>query len=123
MAPYGSGSSDAVRIEGDPVKFGRRAATPLALVFHELATNSAKYGALSVAEGRVAISVEAKQGTAVVTWRESQGPATQQPTGSGFGSRLIAMSIEHQLGGSMTHDWAETGLVATIELPLDKLSD
>lgn len=123
MAPYGTGSSESVRISGDAVCFGRRAATPLALVFHELATNSAKYGALSIADGVVDIGVTKTDEDVIVTWDERDGPATKAPTGKGFGSRLIAMSIEHQLGGSMTQDWQADGLSVTISLPLGRLSE
>ncbi len=123
MAPYGSGEGDAVQISGHAIKFGRRAATPLALVFHELATNSAKYGALSTAEGRIDIMVEGSNHHVTVTWQESNGPAAVKPTDKGFGSRLIAMSIEHQLGGSMVQDWQAEGLKVTIVLPLNKLSE
>ncbi len=123
MTPYGSGDGLAVTISGDAIRFGRRAATPLALVFHELATNSAKYGALSVAEGHIDIAVVKQGDNAVIRWRESNGPQAVAPTGSGFGSRLMAMSIEYQLAGSMDHDWRETGLEVTVSLPLEKLAE
>lgn len=123
MAPYGSGEGEAVQISGHGIKFGRRAATPLALIFHELATNSAKYGALSTAEGRINITVEGSNHHVTVTWQERDGPAAAKPTDKGFGSRLIAMSIEHQLGGSMVQDWQAEGLKVSIVLPLNKLSE
>jgi len=123
MTPYGTGDGLAVTISGDAVRFGRRAATPLALVFHELATNSAKYGALSVAEGHIDIAVVKEGDNAIIRWRESNGPQAVAPTGSGFGSRLMAMSIEYQLAGSMDHDWRETGLEVTVSLPLEKLAE
>lgn len=123
MAPYGAGANGAVSISGDVVKFGRRASTPLALVFHELATNSAKYGALSVAEGKLAIMVQRDGETARIEWSESNGPTIEQPQDEGFGSRLIHMAIEHQLGGSMVRNWQPGGLRVTIELPVERLSE
>ncbi|MEO0588922.1 MAG: HWE histidine kinase domain-containing protein [Pseudomonadota bacterium] len=121
MAPYGAPGSDAVRIEGESVQFGPRAATPLALVFHEMATNCAKYGALSVAGGAVSITLERGETDAVIAWHETGGPQTQPPRSEGFGSRLMTMAITHQLGGTMEQEWRADGLSAVITLPLKRL--
>lgn len=122
MAPYGMPDSDAVSISGDDVLFGPRAATPLALVFHELATNSAKYGALSVAEGRITITIRRDDENAIIGWEESGGPPALPPDGAGFGSRLMEMSIRNQLGGRLTQDWRTEGLRAEIAIPLERLA-
>jgi len=122
MAPYGAPGASAVRLAGEQVKFGRRAATPLALVFHEMATNSAKYGALSSPDGTVAIIIESGATDAIVTWQETGGPAIQAPADTGFGSRLMTMAINHQLGGKMEQVWEPSGLKATFSLPLDRLA-
>jgi len=121
MAPYGAPGASAVRLSGEAVKFGARAATPLALVFHEMATNSAKYGALSAAEGTVAITIERSGAHAIVTWQEAGGPSIESPKNEGFGSRLVDMAVSHQLGGKMEQVWEPTGLRATISLPLERL--
>ncbi|MEP3422344.1 MAG: PAS domain-containing protein [Erythrobacter sp.] len=121
MAPYGVPGESAVNITGDSVQTGARAATPLALVFHELATNSAKYGALSVAEGNIAISVSHSDGTVQIGWTETGGPPAQEPQDTGFGSRLVKMSIEHQLGGTITRDWQTGGLNVIITVPSARL--
>ncbi|MEO1730497.1 MAG: PAS domain-containing protein [Pseudomonadota bacterium] len=121
MAPYGLPGSQAAVITGDAVQFGVRAATPLALVFHEMATNSAKYGALSTMQGCVAINVERSGENAAITWQESGGPATEPPKDEGFGSRLMTMAITHQLGGTMEQSWLREGLRAVITLPLARL--
>ena len=123
MAPYGVSGSDAVNITGDDVEVGRRATTPLALVFHELATNSAKYGALSVAAGRLAISIEQQGDSVVIHWQETGGPPTTPPADNGFGSRLIQMSISNQLGGTIEQDWREEGLQAVITVPSAQLAE
>lgn len=123
MAPYGAPGSSAVSITGDAVSFGARAATPLALVFHEMATNSAKYGALSRIDGTVVISVSQGENDATITWQEAGGPSTQPPKSEGFGSRLMTMAITHQLGGSMEQEWNPEGLSATIRVPLARLGD
>ncbi|WP_369410165.1 sensor histidine kinase [Erythrobacter crassostreae] len=122
MAPYGIPGSSAVTISGDDVPTGRRAATPLALTFHELATNSAKYGALSVANGKLSISIKRSADAVTIVWRESGGPQTKAPEDTGFGSRLIRMSIQNQLGGSIEHDWRSEGLHAELVLPLERLA-
>lgn len=120
--PYGAPGSAAISVTGDTVVFGRKAATPLALVFHELATNSAKYGALSVAEGRVAITISKAGDTVQIGWSESGGPPAAPPVKAGFGSRLMTMAITSQLGGQIAQDWQAQGLVSTITLPLDRLA-
>ncbi|MDJ0978245.1 MAG: HWE histidine kinase domain-containing protein [Erythrobacter sp.] len=123
MEPYGAPGANAVKISGDRVSFGARAATPLALVFHEMATNAAKYGALSEAEGTVDIRVSREVESATITWQETGGPTTQPPQSEGFGSRLMRMAIENQLGGAIESSWQATGLRAVITLPLGRLSD
>ena len=122
MAPYGAPGSDAVSIAGDTVSFGRRAATPLALVFHELATNSAKYGALSEAGGQITIAVVNDGTNATITWHETGGPPASRPDETGFGSRLMTMAVNNQLGGSLVQDWLEEGLKVAITLPLEQLA-
>ena len=126
LAPYGDTRSDRVQIQGAGVPIGQSAATPLALIFHELATNSAKYGALSCAEGRVAITVQApKDGDDMVEvlWEEHsaecefEGDATRE----GFGSRLLRLAVEGQLDGSFERNFSDDGLDVTLRLPLGKL--
>ncbi|MEP3051858.1 MAG: PAS domain-containing protein [Erythrobacter sp.] len=122
MTPYGAGDTDVVSITGDKTPFGPRAATPLALVFHELATNSAKYGALSVDSGRVEITVLATGKLITIGWHETGGPTISQPEQTGFGTRLMRMAIDHQLGGNMTQNWQASGLEVALEIPADKLT-
>lgn len=123
MAPYGVPGSRAVQISGDEVQFSVQSATPLALVFHELATNSAKYGALSAASGTVTITVEQNESDAVIIWQESGGPQITPPKDKGFGSRLITMAINHQLGGQIETEWLEQGLHVRIAIPLARLAN
>ncbi len=121
MAPYGADGSGKVAISGDAAKFGPRAATPLALVFHELATNAVKYGALSTAKGKVSITVKALKDTVIIDWHETGGPAIEEPEATGFGSRLTSMAVDHQLGGALTRNWRETGLAVSLTLPRERL--
>ncbi len=122
LAPYGAPGANVVSITGDSVAFGARAATPLALVFHELATNSAKYGALSTTDGEVSIAIEGRDEEAIIRWQESGGPSIEPPQNEGFGSRLMMMAISHQLGGSLEQEWKPEGLGVTITLPLSRLT-
>lgn len=112
MAPYADKEGSRVRIEGGDCEIGPRAATPLALVFHELATNSAKYGALSIEGGSVEITVDCpdEQEMARIYWRERGGPAMGQERASGFGTRLMTMSVEGQLGGTIEQRFEDSGL-------------
>jgi len=114
LSPY---AADQWRIAGDDVAIDDRGATPVALIFHELATNAAKYGGLSVPEGQVEI-VTRLQGDALrVDWRESGGPTIAgEPHATGFGTRLAALSIEQQLAGTIARDWRSEGLVVRIDL-------
>jgi PAS domain S-box-containing protein len=123
LKPYGTEDENRVRIVGDEAEIDDQAATPLALVFHELATNAAKYGALSRPEGRVTITSRLDAGNLVVEWAETGGPAVKgAPTEEGFGSTLALLSTETQLAGKLAKDWRPEGLAVTLTLPLNSLN-
>jgi serine/threonine protein kinase len=113
FGPYG-GDQERVAVEGDDVTILARAATPLALVFHELATNSAKYGALSVEEGTVALSIVDLGETMLLRWVERGGPPPKRDRKEGFGSRLVEMSVTGQLRGSWERRFEEDGLACEL---------
>lgn len=114
LIPY---SVDQWRITGDDVPIDDRGATPVALIFHELATNAAKYGGLSVPEGRVEVRTRLDGDALRIDWCESGGPAIDgEPNATGFGTRLAALSIEQQLAGSIARDWRPGGLAVRIDL-------
>lgn len=121
--PYPAFDEGRISIEGDDVVVDDRGATPVALAFHELATNAAKYGALSVPDGHVAVEI-VRQGPALnIGWRESGGPAIPAPPErQGFGSRLAELSVVQQLGGTITRDWRPEGLSVQIEVLAARLS-
>ena len=106
-----------IAVAGDDVTVDDRAATPLALLFHELATNACKYGALSADAGRVAVTVAAGPETVTLDWVETGGPPVEPVATEGFGSQLIELSAMRQLGGTVTRDWRPEGLAMRIELP------
>ncbi|WBY17231.1 PAS domain-containing protein [Erythrobacteraceae bacterium WH01K] len=122
MAPYGIGEGKQVEVSGVTVKLGKRAATPLALIFHELATNSAKYGALSREEGRVTISLAERGDTVLIDWNETGAPGGKVPERSGFGSTLLDMSVKSQLDGSMEREWGKDGLKVRLSIPAKSLA-
>jgi two-component sensor histidine kinase len=102
---------------------GEETASTVAMVIHELATNSVKYGALSSEEGSLDISSRVDGEWLYLVWAETGGPSiVGHPELTGFGSRLIERSVAHQLGGSVDYDWQETGLVVTIRLPEKNLT-
>ncbi len=120
LAPYQDG--DRFSMTGDDMEVDDRAATPLALVFHELATNAAKYGALTTETGRVRLSAKTGADGYTIVWSESGGPPTAAPTRTGFGSNLALISVQSQLGGTIAYDWRESGLAVTLVIPLASMS-
>lgn len=112
-----------VVVSGDDADFDDQAATPVALLFHELATNAAKYGALSVPDGRVALTTRRLGDRYVMTWQERGGPPVHgTPEGAGFGSSLLALSVEGQLGGVLNRTWAREGLEVGADFPATALT-
>ena len=109
----------AVQITGPPVRLMPVAAQPFGMLLHELATNAAKYGALSLPDGIVQIAWTLQTDDALrLCWTEYGGPViTMEPTCLGFGSRLISLLAERQLEGALQRQWLQTGLVATLTLP------
>lgn len=112
-----------IRLSGQDAVFDDQAATSVALLFHELATNAAKYGALSAEGGAVELETRAEGDRFVLHWRERGGPPiTAEPSRSGFGATLAALSVEGQLGGRLTRRWRTEGLEVTADLPVTALS-
>lgn len=123
MAPYRDEANGAeIIVEGRDVAIELKVATSLALILHELATNSVKYGALSSASGTLWISCAAKDGLFQITWRERGGPAiVATPERLGFGSRLVSTMLA-QLGGSFDRRWEPEGLTAEISFPSETVA-
>jgi len=109
-----------VALSGPPVRLGPNAAVTLNMVFHELATNAAKYGALSIPEGRIDVTWATASGrdAIVIDWRESRGPPVAEPGRRGFGSRLIERGLTREMGGEAQMDFLPAGLHCHIVLPM-----
>lgn len=117
LAPYQIDGFDRIVVAGDNPDIDDRSATPLALVFHELATNAAKYGALSTLHGIVRIGIACCNDMVVMDWIESGGPALASAGHDGFGTRLMELSVVQQLGGTIVRQWNNDGLSVALSVP------
>lgn len=117
--PHRSGAAPGrVAVAGPEVVLGARAYGAMALVTHEMMTNAVKYGALSVPGGRLAVNWTCDAAAGLeIRWCESGGPAAAPPQRSGFGSRLIRSSLEHDLHGTAELAFAPAGLTARFTIP------
>ncbi len=116
LAAYSAKDKTRVRMYGPQVLLEPNAAQAIAIVLHELATNAAKYGALSVACGRVDLKWSCEtNGQLHLRWMETGGPVVEEPTRKGFGGKIIEQVIA-QLKGRMRFDWCANGLVCEIIL-------
>jgi two-component sensor histidine kinase len=125
LIPYRTGEG-RFTVSGPPLVVKSRQALGLSLAIHELATNALKYGALTVAGGRVSITWTAgdQDGAPkfVFVWQELGGPMASKPTRVGFGSRLISRVLEDDFGGSVDVSYDSTGLVCRLTAPLENLA-
>jgi PAS domain S-box-containing protein len=116
LSPYSETDERRVRIDGPQVVLEPNAAQAIAVTLHELATNAAKYGALSVPNGQIDLKwLHEADGRLIVRWTEMGGPAVRTPTRQGFGGRIIEQMIG-QLKGKTRFDWRAEGLVCEITL-------
>ncbi|MGB3864948.1 MAG: PAS domain S-box protein [Xanthobacteraceae bacterium] len=110
-----------ITIMGDDCNVGDKAVSYLSLLLHELATNAAKFGSLSVGSGRLDVRVAADNELVHLFWRETGGPQPSPGEPTGFGSRL-ERSVAGALNAMIGRDWRSTGLVATITMPREVLT-
>jgi PAS domain S-box-containing protein len=116
LAPYSGASEGRVRLTGPQVLLEPNAAQSIAVIVHELATNAAKYGALSWPNGRIDLQwTHHADGRLDLCWTESGGPAVREPTRQGFGSRIVNQ-MTRQLNGEARFDWRPEGLVCGISM-------
>lgn len=114
LRPY-----DVARIstKGPDIFLPPKLALTMALLFHELATNAAKYGALSQSVGRISVRWSYSDAWLNLEWRESEGPAVRVPNHHGFGTRLFLRALA-QFGGKVDATFASTGFVCKLNVPL-----
>jgi PAS domain S-box-containing protein len=118
LAAYSQGRETRVQIDGPSVLLEPNAAQAIAVILHELATNAAKYGALSVPNGQVRTEWSHEQnGQLVLRWTEKGGPPVEPPTHRGFGARVMENMVRGQFKGELKFDWHPEGLACEIVLP------
>lgn len=116
LAPYSEKNQKSVRIDGPRTVLAPNAARAIAMTLHELATNAAKYGSLSAAEGHVDLTWQrGTDGQVILRWAEASGPVVRKPARRGFGSRVVEGMIG-QVQGKARFDWRPEGLVCEITL-------
>ena len=124
---YHTAGRDNLRIEGPAFALRSSAVQSLALVIHELATNSAKYGAISEPGGCVTITTEFTGASItrqlVIEWRETGGPSVKAPDRRGFGTHLIQQMIERVFHGSVAFDYQPEGLICRMVMPAGGLEE
>jgi len=122
LAPYRQERESRLEVEGPDVRISPRMALAFAMAVHELATNALKYGALANAIGKIRIAWtmnrEGSEPRLHFTWKESGGPSYEPPKRRGFGTRLIERSLAQDLNGKAVVTFAPTGLVCTVDAPL-----
>ena len=124
LAPYDDlgAFSGRIRVAVPRMGVGEAAATSVALIFHELATNSLKYGALSSATGSLDVAGSSDAAAVEITWTERGGPTVEPLNGSGgYGSKLVVRSVG-QLGGSIDYDWSTGGVTVVLRMRADRLA-
>jgi two-component sensor histidine kinase len=125
LAPYDDEAafSGRIRVAVPRMSVGESGATSLAMVLHELATNSVKYGALSAVTGTLDVSCLAEGDEIVLVWTERGGPRiATPPETTGYGSRMLTRSMQSQLNGSVTRDWSEDGAIITLRIDANRLA-
>jgi two-component sensor histidine kinase len=124
LQPYDDDSSRCrIVVSGPDLPVGAQAVTSLALALHEIATNAAKYGALSLPSGSLRVGWETQGSDFHLEWEEIGGPLIDvPPQAGGFGSVLTERSIADQLGGGIERDWRRDGLKLKLIVPLDRLT-
>jgi PAS domain S-box-containing protein len=118
LLAFSLGEAARVRIAGERVALPPAAAQAIAMALHELATNAAKYGALSTPGGRVEVAWTRVDGQLRLIWQESGGPPVTPPSRRGLGATMLQRALEGPLKGHTRLDWRPEGLVCELEMPL-----
>lgn len=120
LAPYKT-EPEKIKIEGPNVNLGPASAQTLALTFHEMATNAAKYGALSMSSGSLSVTWEMQKDDLVVEWIEKGISGLSKTPKQGLGTKIVTQSIGAQLGGRVAIEWREHGLRCVLHVPIKNI--
>jgi two-component system CheB/CheR fusion protein len=115
LAPHMDG--DRVRVDGPAIALSNDCAQAVAMTVHELATNAAKYGALSRPSGRLSVTWDRDGDDVAIAWTERGGPPVRAPDRDGFGSLLIRVNVVTRLRGRFEPEWSPDGFACRIRLP------
>lgn len=118
LRPY---APAATVLGGPAVQVGEHATNAIALVFHEMATNAAKYGSLSTDDGEVSVKWSIDEGQCELVWKETGGPPPAEPEATGFGTSLVTNTITRH-GGTIATSWQSDGVQVKIKVPLSSLT-
>ncbi|KUM25080.1 hypothetical protein AU467_27280 [Mesorhizobium loti] len=122
FSPYGNAERQNLVVHGRPFQLDAATAATLGMVFFELASNAAKYGALSVDTGRVEVSWDVvKPDTLSIIWKETGGPTVEEPSRRNFGTTFIQQSLEYELGGTVELNFRPSGVECLLEVPLPQM--
>jgi signal transduction histidine kinase/CheY-like chemotaxis protein len=121
LAAHGGAMERRLQFDGPDIRLRPKVAVALSMALHELATNAAKYGALSNQAGHVAIAWSIAQPSFQLRWTEAGGPPVVAPRRRGFGSRLIEQGLSHEFGGQVDLAFETSGVICTIRARLDEV--
>jgi PAS domain S-box-containing protein len=116
MAPYRTAGGTRISADGASVLVSPETAQSIALTLHELATNAAKYGALSAKDGKLAVRWRCEDGHLTLEWEETGGPLTQKPASTGFGMKIIHANLGTSGKGKVDFDWRPQGLHCRLDI-------
>ena len=117
LDPYRDASNDRITVDGPRLIVDASSSTSLVLILHELATNAAKYGALSTSAGALDLKWRRDGGNLVLIWSELCGRAIEPPARQGFGTRLVQGIVSHELKGKVRFDYRAEGLHCEVSFP------
>jgi two-component sensor histidine kinase len=123
LAPYWMEGAPRADIIGPELVLPPRLAQAIAMVLHELITNSVKYGALSIPSGRLRVEWSRGETDLVLRWFDTDGPLVKPPQRHGFGTRVVNRVIETDLEGKLRFDWNPDGIACEIIVPVGQLAD
>ena len=122
LGAYSRGAEPQASIDGPSLLLVPRHLLSLSMILHELISNAVKYGALSRPEGRVSLAWMLRDGVLAVDWIESGLSDVSRPSRRGFGTKMIAMCVSHDLRGTMKTEWQKGGMALSLSFPLEESS-